>query len=471
MPSKAPATLSWDEANGSADQGQSNGEVLPPDPAQASWLKRAGNFASDAASGLGESAIGLMSTGDEWARHHLPAFFTNSNFGFGKPADLQHVHDLATPQNTTQAVFKGAGDAAQFLIPGEAEEAAAKGLTSVAPKIVRPFIAPAARVGASAVGSGAVNAAQGHDFKSGAEAGLLGGTAAEGLRAMAAPVAESALKVRGNQRLFGRTVGDAIINDTYGIRPETVGRSAGEKIAELTPDLDAADAASAARGETGSLVPARDAVNGRINSYLKNRAVNTAADLQPIANFLNRDALTNLRLAPDQPAPALRALKRGLNEDYIGKWSLEQPAAQKGAARQAYGLLNDELHDLSPETRDIDQRISSLIPVRLQGERVASQAPMAQRVMGRVGAHTGALVGSTLGAGAGYHEGGLRGALVGGLSGLLIPEAIASPEGQMAAARTLNVAPTIVRPFEGGALQVQRLLKRGQTTETGDRSQ
>lgn len=416
--------------------------------------------------------------------HNLLDFYTGAGRGFastannlGKPVfpdvlarklnmpvpTAQQQQSYFAPKTPAETIGKGAEQVGEFMLPGAGEER----LASMAPRALRPV----ARLGLGALSSGGVNKLQGGDFTTGAVAGGAGSAVGQGLKAVAPSLAESALRVRGNQRLFGRTVGDAILNDTgRAVRPESIGRNAGATIARLTPELDAADQASAARGDVGSLIPARQRVGGIISGHNANRAVNTAAEVQPIANFLDRDALTGLRLAPTQPAPSLRALKRGLNEDYIGKWSLEQPAAQKGAARQAYGALNDELHRISPETAPIDQRISSLVPVRQQGERVATSASIPQRVMGRISAHTGALAsGVGIGGAAGYHEGGWPGAFIGGLGGLVVPELMASPEAQMIAARGLYATGNL-RPVVGGALQLTRP-KKAQTIGTGAQQQ
>jgi hypothetical protein len=294
------------------------------------------------------------------------------------------------------------------------------------------------RTGIGALSSGLVNKAQGGEFGTGALMGAGAGALGEAGRMVAPSIAEGALKVRGNQRLFGRTVGKAILEDTSGFHPENIARSAGETIRRLTPEIEQLDVQSARQGLRGSLAPARQAVAGRIAGHEANRAMQTAADIRPVENFLTTDQLTNLPLSAQQTAPGLRALKRGLNADFISNWKLERPAEQTGAARQAYGLINEQLHGISPETRALDQRISSLIPVELQGQRIASQAPFMQRVAGRIGAHTGALAGGIGGGLAGYREGGLPGALLGGTLGIAVPEALATPEAQMIAARGLN---------------------------------
>jgi hypothetical protein len=76
-----------------------------------------------------------------------------------------------------------------------------------------------------------------------------------------------------------------------------------------------------------------------------------------------------------------------------------------------------------------------LIPGRQQAARRAAGAGITQRIAGRVAAHTGALTLGGLAGTAGYREGGLPGAVAAGAAGLVGPELLASPTGQMAAAR------------------------------------
>ena len=434
---------------------QGDAPSAPPKP---SMLQKATGAIGDVATGAGKGLLHTISGSDDWMRAHGPAFMTNSNMGFGPPANLEHVKQMATPQGTAQKIGYGGEQVGEFLAPGGLEESGAAKLATLFPKLGK-YAAPLAHVLTSAISSGGVNAAQGGSPVTGALMGGGGQVLGQGLKAVSPALAETALKVRGNQRLFGRTVGDAILNDTSGIRPESIGKSANATISQLSPELDAADQASMVAGKRGTLEPARASVTDAIAAHTGNRAMKTAAGIQPISDFLTRDQLTGLPLAEQQTAPGLRMMKRGLNEDYIHNWTSDQPPAQKLAARQAYGNIKEQLHSISPETSSLDQRISSLIPAKLQGERVAAGAPLTQRIAGRFGAHTGALAGGLGGAFEGRREGGTPGMIAGGLAGLIAPELISSPEAQMVLARTLNKANGL-RPLVGGALQLDR--KKGE---------
>jgi hypothetical protein len=405
--------------------------------------KGALNLGSDALQGLGESGISLMSTGDDFARKHLPAFMTNSNMGFGPPANLEHVHQLASPDNTTQAISKGIGNAAQFLIPGSAEEKVA----SLAPKAIQPL----ARIATSALSTGAVNKAQGGEFGTGALLGGGGSAIGQGLKAAAPMIAESALGIPKVARAFGKTPGAAIINETHGINPETVAASAQERMGQLTPELD--QAAAKAPG-SASLAPARAVISDAANKASSQNAASLHGQLNTMGDTLARRFDTHAPIPQDITPSELLNLKRGFSDEHL-RWNPEIHDRALSTGRQAYGALDSELDRTVPEAAGLNQRISSLIPVARRAESVGRDAPTTQRVLGRFARPTGALFGAGLGGSVGYREGGTPGAIAGGLTGLVAPELIASPEGQMLAARSLNKAGSL-RPIVGAALQADR---------------
>jgi hypothetical protein len=416
---------------------------VPRGTSEPSALSKAGSFASDVGKGLGESAVSLMSTGDEFARKHLPAFLTNSNLGFGKPANLEHVREMATPENTTQAVSKGIGNAAQFLIPGGAEEK----LASLAPRA----IAPLARIATSALGAGAVNKAQGGSFGTGAMMGAGGTAVGQGLKMAAPIVAETALGIPKAARAFGKTPGAAILNETRGIRPETIASSAQERMGELTPELESAAARSSA---PASLVPARRVLNDAGVKAANQNAGGLHSQVSRMGDTLNHRFDTGA-VIPSQVSPSeLLDLKRGFGEEHL-RWNPEIHDRALSAGRQAYGALDKELDRTVPEAAGLNQRISSLIPVAHRAESVSRNAPALQRAAGRFGAHTGALTLGGVGAIEGRREGGLPGAIAGGITGVLAPELIASPEGQMLLARSLNKAGSLRFPV-GAVSQLDR---------------
>ena len=213
-------------------------------PNYAGMALGAGEAVKDIGKGLGESAVSLMSTGNHAVRKipGIGEFLTTPITGTPADEAIAHTDQMATPANTTQAISKGVGDAAQFLIPGGAEEAGAAKLATMAPRLGRAA-KPLARMATAALSSGAVNAAQGGSPFTGAAMGAGGQVVGQGLKAMAPAIAEGALNIRKLDRAYGKgggSIGRAILDETRGIRPGTVAASAEERLGELNPQLNAA---------------------------------------------------------------------------------------------------------------------------------------------------------------------------------------------------------------------------------------
>ncbi len=525
-------------------------------PPPESFAHQAGEFGKDVAKGLGESAVGLMSSADEFARKHLPAFMTNQNFGFGKPADLENVKQMATPVGTTQAVLKGIGDVAQFFIPGGAEEKAIQYAGAI-PKVGKAAMT-AAKVLAPAISAGSVNAAQGGNFGTGAAMGAAGPIIGQGLKAMAPSLAEGALNIRKLDRAYGKgggNIGRAILNETRGIRPSSVAESAEQRLGELNPQLNVlADKASirpnqarallqapmqeiplsepfirdvkgelipaapfprgnivggnSARvaselGSTESTIPPRltrddlymtsgvrepqplptsgpgvllrrpPASGGSIPAQIANpiaslgsargalsQAFGTAArqgerttanQLQPMATHLG-ETMSGEQIPENITPRQLLDLKRGFGNEFIHRWNPETMTGVKGTAARTYHEMAQEFNRVVPGAEGLNTRISNLIPVAKRAASEELNAPTIQKIAHRVAAHTGALTGAGIGGTLGYREGGIPGAVLGGVAGIATPELIASPTGQMAAARLLNKTSSL-RPLVGTAAQ------------------
>jgi hypothetical protein len=179
--------------------------------------------------------------------------------------------------------------------------------------------------------------------------------------------------------------------------------------------------------------------------------------LKPVARQLTHVGETNTPLSAYQSAESALNLKRGLRDQFVKSWNPDAgPQLAKDVARGASGVLDQQLdHALGPQFKSTNQRISSLIPVQDAAESVGRNAGVAQRVGGRLKAHTGALTGGAFGASAGSHAFGLPGAIVGGGLGLLVPELLGSPTTQMTLARALDsTLPSRVAPVvaSGGIL-------------------
>ena len=163
------------------------------------------------------------------------------------------------------------------------------------------------------------------------------------------------------------------------------------------------------------------------------------------------------QIAADQSPSNILRIKREFGKDYT-KWNPLHPKGEIGTARSVYRALDDELDRTVPGADQLNQRISSGIPVAERAEETDLHAGIGQRIAHRIGAHTGALVGAA----AGYHAGGMPG----GVAGLVIPEVLASPATRMAAARgiygagKIAAAPLTGRIAQGGAAAGALLRKK-----------
>jgi hypothetical protein len=394
---------------------------------------------SDTLQGLG---AGALSTAHNIGKLVYPDALANRITG---PEDPAKTEALLGAHNTTQKIAKGAEQTGEFLLPGAAEERGAAKLAEFAPRLGKAA-APLARIATSALSSGAVNAAQGGSPVTGAAMGAGGQVLGQGMKAAAPIIAETALGLPKAARAFGKTPGLALLNETSGIRPSTIAESAQGRLGELTPELEREAASSST---PASLLPARGIVGDAMNKAADQNAEGLFNQLGKQGDFLNYGG-TSGEVSPKK----LLDLKRGFNEEHL-RWNPEMHDRALSTGRKAYNALDQELDRTVPQAADLNQRISSLIPVAQRAESVSRNAPTLQRAAQRFGAHTGALTLGAIGGYQGYREGGVPGAVAGSLTGVLAPELIASPEGQMALARTLNKARGLT-PLVGAALQFDR---------------
>ena len=415
-----------------------------PTPPEPSMLQKAEGGVGDFFGGIGSGALHTLATigyPAGMAAHAIaPKYFP--------PASLSDP-SLKAPNSTSGRVGRGVEQAGEFMLPGGAEEKGAAKLAEMAPWAGRAA-KPLAKVLTSGISAGAVNTAQGGSPVTGALMGAGGQVIGQGLKAAAPVIAETALGLPKAARAFGKTPGTALLNETRGIRPSTIAASAQERLGQLNPELESAAANSKV---PASLLPARGIVSDAANKAANQNAEGLFNQLGKQGDFLDYGGPSG-QVTPQK----LLDLKRGFNEEHL-RWNPEMHDRALSTGRQAYNALDQELDRTVPESAGLNQRISSLIPVAQRAESISRGAPTLQRAAQRFGAHTGALTLGGIGGYQGYREGGVPGAIAGGLTGVLAPELIASPEGQMTLARTLNKANGL-RPLVGGALQLDR--KKGE---------
>jgi len=341
------------------------------------------------------------------------------------------TEDLAQPpQNTAEKVGYGGEQAAEFMAPGEAGASTLAEHLPMLGKLARP----AARVATSALSSGAINKLQGGTFGSGAAVG--GGLAGlgEAARSVAPSIAESALGITKRLRGFGKTPGTAALEETRGVNPLKVASTAQGRLGQLTGELESLAGKS---NVPASTAPAVSIVDSEMAKALKQNNKVRYSMLQDIKDQLTKEFSTGQPIPSQIPATKALDLKRGIG-DLETTWNPESRSGMKPVIRKVYGALDKELDQAIPGSEKLNQRISSLIPVAQRAESTGRGAELGQRIAGRLAAHTGALAGTGMGSYYGFQKGGPGGAVVGGALGLALPELLASPTGQMMAARSLN---------------------------------
>ena len=402
--------------------------LVAPAPPEPSMLHKVGQTLQDVGTGAAKGFANTLYA----PRRALSNYFPSMKEGLPPEGALD-------PTNTAQKVGKYSEQAAEFLVPGAAEEKAA----SLAPKAIRPL----ARIGAAGLSAGAINKAQGGSFGAGAAAGGVGSVVGQGLKAAAPGIIEGALGIRGASKLHGATPGEAVLNETSSIRPGKIAEQARGKLGDLTNDLESRAANSPAQA---SAQPAIDKVDAAI-SKAQQRNSPLLKDLTEIRNQLTFERTPTGEFDLNKPLPAntnpadILNRRRGVN-DLVDNWGREAKGDQP-TARGVYGALSNEFHNAVPGTQGIDQRISSLIPVAKRAEITEQNAGVPERLFNRFARPTGALIGGV----EGYRMGGPMGAA----AGLVAPELLASPTTRIMTGRALN-SPILPRALTGAGLQLAR---------------
>jgi hypothetical protein len=420
----------------SIPQGASIGdpEQAKPTP-EPSFLQKAGSTLGDMAKGVGKGAMNTLTSMSQPIHNALEYYKPGLGESVIPQYTINRVNDIKTPQNTAQKVGYYGEQLGEFLLPTGLEEGAASAVAKLAPRAAK-YAVPVTRIGEQALESGTRNVLQGGDFGTGAIGGGLGAGIGQGMKAAAPKLAESALGVTYKMRGHGKTIGDAALNEIKGIRPSTLYENANTKISQLTGDLEnrAADASSkmtisqSPRVLSASAPSTKPAIN-----IVKNAIQKADAENSPNLDELNKvlKQLTTRRSTgqaiPEQMTPTeILSIKRGIG-DLVKSWSPDVKQSNQKLIQNVYGALDGELDRTVAGAQGLNQRISSLIPVKQRSAINANGADFGQRVLGRFKAHTGALAGSALGAHEGYKRGGPLGMVAGAATGAMVPELIASP--------------------------------------------
>lgn len=345
---------------------------------------------------------------------------------------------------SAQQKAKGEYESANLKPIGEALGAMATGgllKTPAGASAAEKLLKLAGRAALSGAGVGAGAAAGGAspaEVGSAAATGAVMQPVAEGISAaasnLAPKIAESALNITDRMRGRGRTIGDAVLEETTGVKPSTLAADTRQAIGNLVGQMERAVDTATQSGVTGSTQGAHDILNNSLSDLPRN-AKTIRAKLEGLHDLLDLDNNPRTDYTPTE----LLEMKRGIGQE-MKTWPLEwqKMDAVKQVQQRLYGAIDKELDHLVPGNAELNQTISSLIPAKQQAAKLAEGASIAQLMAHRLAAHTGALAASGVGGAVGYREGGPTGAAIGAAAGLALPEIASSPTGQMVLARMLN---------------------------------
>jgi hypothetical protein len=455
---------------------------------------QASNIGDELKSGVKNLAIGALKgaghTLNEVGSYLYPDAIAKHLTGVPTEQQKQKYFGPTTPAQ--QAGYTGE-QIGEFFTPTGLEGRLPAVAAKLGPQAAKLAV-PAAHIAESALTTGLRNKSQGGEFGTGAEAGAIGGGIGEAAKVAAPTMARMAMGIPKRTMAHGSTPGEAILSETTGIRPATIAAQAEDKLRSTENAMQQLETQHA--GNLVSLQPARQAVDrsiaeaternstdtlkklNRIKSQLSTQVDETGHALKvpqtteaqvasPILDEFGKPVMKSAQVAAppiEKPIPTLvppgkaRALKQGVGEE-VKNWAAENPKLAEQTKAQVYGAINQPFHAAVPGSAELDQKMSSLIPVANYAERRALSAGPGERIAGRFAAHTGALAGGVGGAITGYEHGGKEGALLGGLAGVAIPEMVSSPTLKMAVARVANSPGVPVKLAIGSGLQLDRKKK------------
>src|SRR5262249_1268979 len=155
------------------------------------------------------------------------------------------------------------------------------------------------------------------------------------------------------------------------------------QLADLTAQMEGGVDRATQSGIMGSTAGAHQALNDAISATPRN-ARGVIQKLNDLRDVLYLDAQRpTMQYSPND----LLEVKRGIDAE-IKSWPPEwqKMDAVKRAQTQLYGAIDGELDRLVPGNAELNQRISSLIPVKQRAMREADQAGLFQRLAHRAAA-------------------------------------------------------------------------------------
>ena len=253
------------------------------------------------------------------------------------------------------------------------------------------------------------------------------------MRKGAEQLAEKSMGIRAEDRLLGKTPGAGILDETgWSMGPTGVYKKAVEKTSQLTKQLEKLYSDATSKGVKQSIEPARNVVDSAVK-YAKqgtNRPLVSELESQaktlrevPDATYFGEtefpvgshtsialsspyDTPYNTPYGPSPwfptgklPEPEIAAMqspsdilrhKREFGAEHV-EFKPGQTSGANQTAKKVYSEL-DKAGDLAvPAGEELNQRISSLIPVKIRGQMKAAGPGLLGEAAGQMMAQTGAL--------------------------------------------------------------------------------
>ncbi len=450
------------------------GPPAPPSPL--AWLNP-----MDIPKGVGE---GLLKTGTSLS----PAINKIPIIGetLAPSQGIARANELATPANDTQAFFKNAEQAAEWLLPTGIEAKAGALAAAHAPQIAK-FAVPAAKMTAAAMESGVRNKLQGGTFTGGAAGGAAGSVIGQSLFKPASTGLANIAMAPGKRMLKslpeGVNIGETVLNNSTGIKPSTITSQLKEKLAGVASQQNDRLAEAAANGVTVPLYAARQAAAEELQNAVTKNSPDLIKDIAKVGDQLkyqygpdgkpvmaaatppttqgagfvpvqvSAPTKMNPVALPDYVDPVqARSLKQGMDNITFN------PENQTDAARlreRVHGIVAGDIHAAVPGTEEADAAMTNLIPARDAAWNTSFNPGVTQSIAEKLARPTGALTGAVAGYNEGKKTGGTSGAILGGMLGLAGGNFLTSPVGEMLAARIL-ASPNTINLAKGVGAQFAR---------------
>jgi hypothetical protein len=396
--------------------------------------------ALDFTKGLGETLMQHVASAND-LMHRIPVIGNHLT----SDAETKYYQDLANPANEDQKIGKGTGNAAEWAIPGGAEEELAAKGASVLPKVLRilPKVAVKATTGAI------TNKLQGGSATTGALVGGGGELVSPIIKAGAKPLFGGAFNLAKDATGYGA---DPLKSITEHTGPSWKNPFSGLTLESSKDQLQkvinkaGADNAQMALGEHVDLDPAEKAAQKYI-SRLRYQGLDTAADAvhKQVLTPLQDVTSGNTALGSTDANQAM-GLRTGFGTKSTYNSLRPDPEEVSIAAKSVNREISNALHNIPQYGGDIaanDATIHSGIPVIEGAQRQAGAPSFGSSFFKKAG--TGAFLGASTGAFKGYKSGDnpadmaadvAKDAILGGIVGATA----SNPTAQLLAARAVEGA-------------------------------